>query len=35
MAPKHISILGCDYSNTSAFCRLVDKHPVKKITILN
>tara|TARA_R110002096_G_scaffold426421_1_gene636133 strand:+ start:20231 stop:21817 length:1587 start_codon:yes stop_codon:yes gene_type:complete len=31
--PKHIALIGCGFTGTSAFYQLVDKYPVSEITI--
>ncbi|MEZ5758605.1 MAG: FAD/NAD(P)-binding protein [Emcibacteraceae bacterium] len=32
-SPKHIALVGCGFTGTSAFYQLVDKYPVEEITI--
>lgn len=32
-APEHVALIGCGFTGTSAFYQLVDKYPIKKITI--
>ncbi len=32
-APKHIALIGCGFTGTSAFFQLVDEYPVEEITI--
>lgn len=31
--PKHVALIGCGFTGTSAFYQLVDKYPVEEITI--
>ena len=31
--PEHVALIGCGFTGTSAFYQLVDKYPVKEITI--
>lgn len=33
-APEHVCIVGCGFTGTSALFQLVDRYPVKKITII-
>lgn len=33
MTPKHIAIVGCGFTGTSAFFQLVDQYPINEITI--
>ena len=32
--PRHIAIVGCGFAGTSALFQLVDRHPVREITVL-
>ncbi|MBT6329414.1 MAG: FAD/NAD(P)-binding protein, partial [Kordiimonadaceae bacterium] len=32
-SPKHVALIGCGFTGTSAFYQLVDKYPVNEITI--
>jgi len=33
IAPAHVALIGCGFTGTSAFFQLVDRYPVKEITI--
>src|SRR5262249_33735570 len=34
-SPEHIAIVGCGFSGTSALWQLIDKHPVKRISVFD
>ena len=31
--PRHVAIVGCDFAGTTALLHLVDRHPVREITV--